>query len=130
MKRLNLLRMFSILLFVTLFTNLIGFRAQARVMDNTIPAYGNWKEGLKSISIKGPITVSIDGGLITIQSTSGRSDITINISNDSGFSYKETVPSDNTSYIIIDLSNAPKGEYRLDLTNQWGDHLYGDFEIR
>lgn len=129
MKRLNLLRKFSILLSIALFTGLIRLHAQSKVMDNEFPD-GNWKEGLKSISVKMPITISIDGALLTIQSTSGRSDITINISNDSGFSYKETVPSDNTRYIIIDLSKAPKGEYRLDLTNQWGDHLYGDFEIR
>lgn len=121
---------FSFLLFVSLLISINGFHGQAKMMDRETPANGKWDEGRKSITIETPITILIDGTLLIIQSTSGRSDITINISNDLGFSYKETVPSANTHFITIDLSNAPKGEYRLDLTNQWEDHLYGDFEIR
>lgn len=128
MEKLNLLRKVFILLFVALFTGLVGFNAQAKVTENDYTD-GEWKDGKKSISNERP-TISIDGTLLMIQSTNDRSDITINISNDSGFFYNETVPSANTHLITIDLSDAPKGVYRLDLTNQWGGHLFGNFEIR
>lgn len=40
--------------------------------------------------------------------------------------YEKTILAENTGYICIDLEC---GTYALNLTNQWGDYLYGTFEI-
>lgn len=91
---------------------------------------GNWGEGLKSVSIDIPLTISIDKNVISIQSTSLRSDITIRVSRANEPIYEQTVFASETGNISIDLDYLEKGTYRLDLTNQWGDHLYDDFDIQ
>ena len=43
--------------------------------------------------------------------------------------YEETVLAEKTGYILIDFKDNKSGVYTLNLTNQWGDHLYGEFTL-
>lgn len=131
MKKQRLLRKCIRFLWVSIFTVICTFGLSAKTMGDDIDLdKTDWREGKKSISITIPVTASIDGSLLTIQCTSGRSDITVRIMGTDGFSYEKTYPASEAYLITIDLSSASKGSYSLDLTNQWGDHLTGNFEIR
>lgn len=118
-------------LLVSILTSIYTFSLSAKTMEADIDLNGdNWKEGNKSITIELPVTASIDGSLLTIQCSTGRSDITVRIQEGDGFLYEKMYPASEAYLITIDLSYAPKGSYTLDLTNQWGDHLSGIFEIK
>lgn len=117
-------------LLVSILTSICTFSLSAKVMDDKIDMDGHWEEKRKSITIELPVTASIDGSLLTIQCSTGRSDITVRIQGGDGFLYEKMYPASEAYLISIDLSYAPKGSYTLDLTNQWGDHLSGIFEIK
>lgn len=118
-------------LLVSILTSIYTFSLSAKTMETDIDLNGdNWEEGKKSITIELPVTASIDGSLLTIQCSTGRSDITVRIQGGDGFLYEKMYPASEAYLISIDLSYAPKGSYTLDLTNQWGDHLSGIFEIK
>lgn len=130
MEKQRLLQKCIALFCVSILTSIYAFSLSAKVMVDDVDLDGKWNEDKKSISIEIPVSASIDGSLLTIQCTSGRSDITVRIMGVDGFSYEKTYPASEAYLITIDLSSAPKGSYSLDLTNQWGDHLSGTFEIR
>lgn len=118
-------------LLVSILTSIYTFSLSAKTMETDIDLNGdNWEEGNKSITIELPVTASIDGSLLTIQCSTGRSDITVRIQGGDGFLYEKMYPASEAYLITIDLSYAPQGSYTLDLTNQWGDHLSGIFEIK
>ena len=71
----------------------------------------------------------VENGQLVIKSHSLRSDITIRIMDSSTMVYEETVLAEKTGYILIDLKDNKSGVYTLNLTNQWGDHLYGEFTL-
>ena len=75
------------------------------------------------------ITIYVENGQLVIKSHSLRSDITIRIMDSSTMVYEETVLAEKTGYILIDLKDNKSGVYTLNLTNQWGDHLYGEFTL-
>jgi hypothetical protein len=83
----------------------------------------------RSVSPDIPIIVILDNDELIIQSSSLRSDITIRIMDSSTMVYEETVLAEKTGYILIDLKDNKSGVYTLNLTNQWGDHLYGEFTL-
>lgn len=98
------------------------------------PMEGDWGEDGKSVYpsylyAPSPIEVNITGSLLTISSKTLRSDITIRISQNNETISEQTVPAPETGHIAIDLSNFEPGFYFLELTNQWGDYLYGYFQI-
>lgn len=90
---------------------------------------GKWNEGKRSVSSDIPITIYVENGQLVIKSHSLRSDITIRIMDSSTMVYEETVLAEKTGYILIDLKDNKSGVYTLNLTNQWGDHLYGEFAL-
>ena len=120
----------SRLLLVFLVSNLIAVNMYAGIIggcpDNE---NGKWKEGKRSVSSDIPITIYVENGQLVIKSHSLRSDITIRIMDSSTMVYEETVLAEKTGYILIDLKDNKSGVYTLNLTNQWGDHLYGEFTL-
>lgn len=90
---------------------------------------GKWDEGIRSISSTIPISVFFNDGILSIHSSTQRSDITICISKDDKVFYEETVPASETDCITIGLSEFELGSYSVELKNQWGDCLYGEFWI-
>lgn len=130
MKRQKLVQRYISFLLVSLLAGIYAFNLSAKVMGDDIEMNGNkWNEGKRSITTVIPVTASIDGSLLTIRCTTGRSDIMVCITGDDGFSYEETYPVSEAYLITIDLASAPKGSYILNLTNQWGDHIMGEFNI-
>ena len=120
----------SRLLLVFLVSNLIAVNMYAGIIggcpDNE---NGKWNEGKRSVSSDIPITFYVDNGQLVIKSHALRSDITIRIMDSSTIVYEETVLAEKTGYILIDLKDNKSGVYTLNLTNQWGDHLYGEFTL-
>ena len=120
----------SRLLLVFLVSNLIAVNMYAGIIggcpDNE---NGKWNEGKRSVSSDIPITIYVENGQLVIKSHSLRSDITIRIMDSSTMVYEETVLAAKTGYILIDLKDNKSGVYTLNLTNQWGDHLYGEFTL-
>ena len=120
----------SRLLLVFLVSNLIAVNMYAGIIggcpDNE---NGKWNEGKRSVSSDIPITIYVENGQLVIKSHSLRSDITIRIIDSSTMVYEETVLAEKTGYILIDLKDNKSGVYTLNLTNQWGDHLYGEFTL-
>ena len=120
----------SRLLLVFLVSNLIAVNMYAGIIggcpDNE---NGKWNEGKRSVSSDIPITIYVENGQMVIKSHSLRSDITIRIMDSSTMVYEETVLAEKTGYILIDLKDNKSGVYTLNLTNQWGDHLYGEFTL-
>ncbi|WP_423128662.1 DUF3244 domain-containing protein [Gaoshiqia sp. Z1-71] len=98
------------------------------------PLEGDWDEDGKSsyssyLYTYSRIDIDITGSLLTISSKTLRSDITIRISESNETLFQQTVPASETGQIAIDLSDFEPGCYFLELTNQWGDYLYGYFQI-
>ena len=120
----------SRLLLVFLVSNLIAVNMYAGIIggcpDNE---NGKWNEGKRSVSSDIPITIYVENGQLVIKSHSLRSDITIRIMDSSTMVYEETVLAEKTGYILIDLKDNKSGVYTLNLTNQWGDHLHGEFTL-
>ncbi len=131
MKRQKLVQKCISFLLVSMLAGIYAFNLSAKVMGDDIEMNGNkWNEGKRSITTVIPVTASINETLLTIQCTTGRSDITVCITGNDGFSYEETYPASEAHLITIDLASAPKGSYNLSLSNQWGDRLAGQFEIK
>ncbi len=129
MRKQKLLRKCISFLLIGLLAGFYALNLSAKVMDDDVDVRGEWEEGLRSITTVIPVTASINGVLLTIQCTTGRSDITVCIIGDDGFSYEEMYPASEAHLISVDLASAPKGSYTLSLVNQWGDHIMGEFNI-
>lgn len=95
-----------------------------------IKTEGTWDEGMRDIQPEYPISATYDASFLYIESTSQRSDITVRILKNT-----ETILEENANAeelpIIIPISNLQKGSiYTLELTNQWGDILVGEFIMK
>lgn len=97
--------------------------------NRSIPICGNWKEGARSISSSIPISAFVNDGVLSIHSSTQRSDITICISKEGEVLYEEMVPASETGCIMIDLGDFDPGVYSIELKNQWGDYLWGELDI-
>ena len=98
--------------------------------NRSIPICGNWKEGARSISSSIPISVFVNEGILSIHSSTQRSDITICISKDGKALYEDMIPASKTDCVTIDLSDFEPGTYSVELKNQWGGCLWGKFYIQ
>ena len=74
-----------------------------------------------------PVTASYDEAFLYIETTSARSDIQIRILDGAAVVYETTLYAPDT-FIAISLEQLEDGTYGVELTNQWGDYLYGEFE--
>ena len=118
------------LLFICLISGFAFTNVYAKTMgEKRVRVHGSWDEEKRSVSPDIPIIVILDNDQLIIQSSSLRSDITIRIMYFSTMVYEETVLAEKTGYILIDLKDNKSGVYTLNLTNQWGDHLYGEFAL-
>lgn len=113
--------------FVLIFGGLIVQDLSAKTMSG-IMLTGGWTEGHRSSSTAASISAFVNGDILSIQSTSQRSDIVVRISKDGIVLYEARVSASEAEYTMIDLGGLDADAYVLDLTNQWGDHLYGIFE--
>lgn len=113
--------------FVLIFSGLIVQDLSAKTMS-AVTFGGWWTEGHRSASGVVPISAVINGDILSIQSSSQRSDIVVRISKDGIVLYEARVSASEAEYTMIDLGGLDADTYVLDLTNQWGDHLYGIFE--
>lgn len=91
-----------------------------------IPLHGEWKEGIRSVSSTIPVSVFINEGILSLHSSTQRSDITICISKEGEKVYEKTVSASMTDCVIIDLTGFGEGDYTVELRNQWGDYLWGE----
>ena len=89
--------------------------------------WGEWREDTRSISPSIPVSAFINDGVLSIHSSTQRSDITICISKDGKVLYEEMIPASETDCILIDLSGFNPGAYSVKLKNQWNDFLLGEF---
>lgn len=121
-------------IFLISILSILGYNTQdvlAKVAkDNSYD--GIWKDGLKSLpsGINIRATLDLDASILFIETTTQRSDITIRVSQGSEVVYEQTVPAAEAKNITINLDELSNGSYSLDLTNQWGDYLHGDFDIQ
>ena len=113
--------------FVLIFSGLIVQDLSAKTMS-AVTFGGWWTEGHRSASGVVPISAVINGDILSIQSSSQRSDIVVRISKEGIVLYEARVSASEAEYTMIDLGGLDADTYVLDLTNQWGDHLYGIFE--
>ncbi|WP_304251868.1 DUF3244 domain-containing protein [Parabacteroides gordonii] len=113
--------------FVLIFSGLIVQDLSAKTMS-AVTFGGWWTEGHRSASGVVPISAVINGDILSIQSSSQRSNIVVRISKDGVVLYEMKVSASEAEYTMIDLGGLDADTYVLDLTNQWGDHLYGIFE--
>ena len=104
-----------------------SFMWTPKVMADQVETDGDWAEGKRSLTQDYPITVTYDEAYLYIETTSTRSDITIRIVKDGNILYEETLYSPQMATTIA-LDFLEPGTYGLELTNQWGDYLFGTFE--
>lgn len=97
--------------------------------NGRVPLFGKWEEIQRSASSTIPITAFINDDVLSIHSSTQRSDITICISKEGEVLYEEMVPASETGGIMIDLEDFDSGEYSIELKNRWGDCLWGEFRI-
>lgn len=97
--------------------------------NGRVPLSGKWEEIHRSASSTIPITAFINDDVLSIHSSTQRSDITICISKEGEVLYEETVPASESSCVMIDLGDFDLGIYSVELRNQWADYLSGIFEI-
>lgn len=88
---------------------------------------GKWEVKARSLS---PIpTASYDSQSIYIENLSPNCDITITIISSIGEEvYCQTFSESQTVYMVIPIGNLPFGQYTLQMTNNQGNYLTGDFE--
>lgn len=110
-----------------LFFLLLPLYIMAGEKNSKVEFEGNWFEGIREIYWENPISATYDASFLYIESTSQRSDITVRILKNT-----ETILEENASAeelpIMIPISSLQNGStYILELTNQWGDRLVGEF---
>lgn len=112
------------LIFVLFF---LGYNTQDALANKWSAA---WEDGAKSLPTGINIRATLDASMLFIETTTQRSDITIRVFQGSEVVYEQTVPAAEAKNITVNLDELSNGSYSLDLTNQWGDYLHGDFDIQ
>lgn len=116
----------SVLCFII---SLNGFFCYAEATEEKLPLKGQWEEGKRSVSDEYPVSAILDGKFLFIQTTSFRSTIIVRIMRGSTILHEETIqsPAFSTSVCLDRMGTG--NDYRLELTNQWGDYLSGEFSL-
>lgn len=129
MKPKKLLHLLSLtILCIIVSSNIFIFSAET-TEDKNIPLDGTWCEGKRSVSDECPVSVILDSKFLFIQTTSFRSTIIVRIMRGSTILHEETIqsPAFSTSVCLDRMGTG--NDYRLELTNQWGDYLSGEFSL-
>ena len=90
---------------------------------------GRWREVGRSISPIIPISAFVNDNVLTIHSSTQCYDITICISKNGEVVYEEIVSALETDCVTVDLKGFDEGYYSVELRNQWGDCLWGEFSV-
>lgn len=112
---------------VFLFFSCLLLQSVSAEGSKRVPFRGEWRENTRSISSSVPISAFVGDGVLSIHSSTQRSDITICISKDGKVLYEEMIPASDTDCILIDLSDFNPGVYSVELKNQWNGFLLGEF---
>lgn len=98
--------------------------------SKNVSFFGTWEECARSISSSIPITAFVNDGILSIHSSTKRSDITICISKNGKALYEETIQASETNCIMIDVSDFDPDIYSIELKNQWENCLWGEFNVQ
>ena len=89
--------------------------------------WGGWGKGGRSLSLADLVSATYNETHLYIEIAPNTSDIQIRILDGVTVVYETTLYAPDT-FIAIPLEQLEDGTYGLELTNQWGDYLYGEFE--
>ena len=128
MKSRHLLQLLSLTFLFVISSNVLIFSAEA-TEEKYLPLEGQWKEGKRSVSDEYPISAVLNDGYIFIQTASPRSDIRVRIMKGTAILHEETIQSPTFSTSVCLDRMGTGNDYRLELTNQWGDYLLGEFSL-
>ena len=108
-------------------------KAQAGEKDTpteyNTPIYGEWSTKARSLSPI-PFTASISGDQLTLKCASPDYDINITIVNANGQSvWLCDIAAPETSFVSIPLDSLPQGSYTIEISNDYGGHLQGTFQL-
>lgn len=126
----EILKKFARAMFVFFVFSSLLLQSVSAVRSKNVSFCGEWEECVRSISSSIPITAFVNDNVLSIHSSSQRSDIIICISKDGKAIYEETIQALDTDCITIDLRDSDPGVYSIELKNQWGDCLWGDFNAQ
>lgn len=119
--------LFMSICFILVAANL--FAATATERKKEIPLHGEWEEDRRSMPIELPVSVTLDGSVLFIQSTSLRSDITVRILDGATVVTEANIPASMLPASLYIEGLALGKTYQLELSNQWGGYLQGSFKI-
>lgn len=89
---------------------------------------GGWNN-LRSLSPI-PFTATLYDAHLSICCTEPNYDISITLTNSNGeVVWNRNVSAPETSNVSISLSGLPEGSYTIDITNDYGGHLQGTFQL-
>lgn len=103
----------------------LTFQMEATTPSSKVKLEGDWKDIRRSVPFELPISAFVNGSVLTIQSCTANVDITVVVSQNGVPVYEKTVPANQTSLVLIDMSVWEKREYVLELRNSWGGYLFG-----
>lgn len=126
----KILKKFARAMFVFFVFSSLLLQSVSAKRSKNISFLGKWEECARSISSSIPISAFVNDNVLSIHSSSQRSDIIICISKDGKAIYEETIQALDTDYITIYLRDFDPGAYSIELKNQWGDCLWGDFNAQ
>ena len=115
---------------VFLFFSCLLLQSVSAEGSKRVSFWGEWREDTRSISPSIPISAFINDGVLSIHSSTQRSDITICISKDGKALYEDMIPASKTDCVTIDLSEFEPGTYSIELKNQWAHCLWGEINLK
>lgn len=126
----KILKKFARAMFVFFVFSSLLLQSVSAGRNRNVQFYGEWEECARSISSSNPISAFVNDGVLSIHSSTQRSDITICISKDGKVFYEGMIPASETDCITIDMGDFGLDIYSIELKNQWGDCLWGEFDIQ
>lgn len=126
----KILKKFAWVMCIFFVFNSLLLQSVSAERNKKISFIGKWEEVARSISPSNPIFAFVNDGVLSIHSSTQRSDITICISKDGKMLYEETIPASETDCITIVIGDFGLDIYSIELKNQWGDCLWGEFDVQ
>lgn len=97
--------------------------------ESNIITEGSWALKTRSLSPI-PFTATLYDAHLSICCTEPNYDISITLTNSNGeVVWNRNVSAPETSYVSVSLSRLPEGSYTIDITNDYGGHLQGTFQL-
>lgn len=90
---------------------------------------GRWKDIKRSQPVELPISVYVENNQLVIQSDFISSDIMVMVSYNGVTVYENTMFASSMYQYSIDIKGWKNGNYKIKLSNKWGNYLVGWFDI-